>query len=86
MITRHDVAVKLTEHIRHRLSLNELVAWAEEAMMEAEFDEKDTEVLRRVIARLGLADVREFGLSWEDLEQFLSMLGYRARVEISRVA
>ena len=86
MITRHDVAVKLTEHIQHRLSLDDLVAWAEEAMMEAEFDEKDTEALSRVVARLGLADVREFGLSWEDIEQFLSLLGYQARVEISRVA
>ena len=86
MITRDDVAVKLIAHIQHSITLNELVGWAEEAMMEAEFDEKDTEVLSHVIARLGLADVREFGLSWEELERFLSLLGYRARVEISRVA
>ncbi len=86
MITRHDVAGKLAEHIRRRLTLDELVAWAEQAMMDAEFDEKDLEVLTRVIGRLGLADVREFGLSWEDLEEFLAALGYQARVDISRVA
>ena len=86
MITRHDVAGKLAEHLRRSLTLDELVAWAEQAMMDAEFDEMDAEVLTRVIARLGLADVREFGLSWEDLEQFLSVLGYKARVDISRVA
>ncbi len=39
-----------------------------------------------VIGRLGLADVREFGLSWEDLEELLAALGYQARVDISRVA
>lgn len=32
--------------------------------------------------RLGLADVREFGLAWEDYEDLLESLGYTARVEI----
>ena len=86
IITRHDAALRLTEHLQHHLTLTELVAWAEEAVMEAEFDEKDVEVLSHVIGRIGLADVREFGLSWEDLEQFLSLLGYQARVDVSRVA
>lgn len=34
------------------------------------------------MARLGLADVRAFGLTWEDCEQVLRELGYGARVEI----
>ncbi len=35
-----------------------------------------------MIARLGLADVRAFGLSWEDCEELLHKLGYAARIEV----
>jgi hypothetical protein len=59
-----------------------LVDWAENAMMEGEFDERDMDALRRVIARLGVADVRAFGLTWEECEQALRQLGYSARVDI----
>jgi hypothetical protein len=31
---------------------------------------------------LGVADVRAFGLAWEDCEQLLRQLGYSPRVEI----
>lgn len=37
---------------------------------------------RKVVSRLGLADVRAFGLTWEDCEAYLRQLGYSARVEI----
>ena len=35
-----------------------------------------------VIARLGVADVRAFGLAWEDCEELLQKLGFAPRVEI----
>jgi hypothetical protein len=40
------------------------------------------ETIRDVTARLGLSDVREFGLTWEDCEAYLAGLGYRASVDI----
>ena len=40
------------------------------------------DALRTVVARLGVSDVRAFGLTWEDCEQMLGQLGYSARVEI----
>ena len=40
-------------------------------------------VLRTVIARLGVADVRAFGLTWDDCEEALRQLGYSARVDIA---
>ena len=52
-------------------------------MMEADFDEDDTELLPDIIGRLGLADVAEFGLRWHDCEEFLRRLGYRAKVIVS---
>jgi hypothetical protein len=81
-ISKQTVADKLAAYLRHDISLAELVSWAEEAMMEGEFAENDMEAVSGVIARLGLADVREFGLSWEDCEQLLRQLGYAARVDI----
>lgn len=41
--------------------------------------------LREVVARLGLADVQAFGLTWEDCMPMLKQLGYDARVEIMAV-
>lgn len=84
MITRQDVAARLTDYLHHRLSLEDLVNWAEDAMMEGELDDCDIEVIRFVLARVGLANVKEFGLAWEDFEEFLSRLGYHVRVEVTQ--
>ena len=51
-------------------------------MMDGELAERDAQTLSSVITRLGVADVRAFGLSWEDCEQFLHQLGYAARVDV----
>ena len=81
-ITRQTVADKLAAYLRHDISRADLVAWAESAMMEGEFERQHSAVIRDVVARLGVADVRTFGLTWEDCEQLLSQLGYAARVNI----
>lgn len=80
MVTRSVVEKKLLAYLNQRISLAELVDWAEMVMMEGEFDPADDEQLTEIVARLGLADVREFGLSWEDCLHFLSQLGYQVRV------
>lgn len=82
IITRQLVTEKLAAYLRHELSLAELVAWAESAMMDGEFDPIDFATIRDVVARLGVADVRAFGLTWEDCEHLLSRLGYSAQVSI----
>lgn len=84
-ITRQKVASQLTEYLEHELSLEQLVSWAEESMHEGEFEESHFDEIREVIARLGLADVRAFGLTWEDCETLLKLLGYHARIEIVSV-
>jgi hypothetical protein len=50
--------------------------------MAEEFTPTDAPMLTQVVARLGLADVRAFGLTWEDCEQTLRALGYTVRVEL----
>ena len=82
LITRQTVADQIAAYLHHHMSLAQLVDWAENAMMEGEFAEQEMAALRFVVSRLGVADVRAFGLTWEDCEQLLERLGYRARVEI----
>jgi hypothetical protein len=82
-VTRQIVADKIADYLHGKVSQVELVDWAERAMKDAEFDDPDTELLADIIGRLGLADVAEFGLRWQDSEEFLRRLGYRAKVIVS---
>lgn len=82
MITRQTVADKIAAYLQHSITLEQLVDWAENALMKGEFAEDDIQTLRRVVPRLGVADVRAFGLTWEDCEQLLKELGYSAHVDI----
>ncbi|MDQ3623833.1 MAG: hypothetical protein M3463_15305 [Verrucomicrobiota bacterium] len=81
-ITKQTVAEKLAAYFRHELTLGQLIDWAENALMDGEFAASEAGVLSGVLARLGLADVRAFGLSWEDCEALLRQLGFSARVEV----
>ena len=81
-ITKKTVADKIAAYLRHEISLAQLVDWSENALMEGEFGEADVATLSDVIARLGVADVRAFGLTWEDCEDLLRKLGFAPRVEI----
>ena len=85
LITKQTVADKIVAYLHHVITLEQLVDWAEKALMEEDFDERDMDALRAVIARLGVADVRAFGLTWDDCEQALRQLGYVAHVEIVTV-
>jgi len=51
-------------------------------MMEADFEKQDIEVLREIVSLMGLADVRAFGITWEDCENFLSRLGYQVSITV----
>jgi len=80
-ITRQNVADEIAAYLQHRRSLAELVDWAEGQVMDGEFESTP---VRDAVARLGLADVRAFGLTWEDCESLLRDLGFFARVEITK--
>ncbi len=82
-LTHQKVAQILIDYLHHRITLSELVDWAELSMMDADFEEENFDMLREIVSRMGLADVRAFGMSLEDCEDFLSRLGYRVSIEIS---
>ena len=84
-LTRAAVVHKLAAYLHHKISLDELVTWANVAMMEVDFEEAYYDALRDAVACIGLADVQAFGLTWEDCASILKQLGYDARVEIVAV-
>jgi cobyrinic acid a,c-diamide synthase len=79
VISRHDVADRLTAFLQDRLSVDDLTDWAERALIEQDFD---TPATRDAVARLGLADHRAFGLTWQDCRNLLHDLGYHAQVKV----
>lgn len=85
VITKKTVADKILDYLHHKISLAQLVDWSEENFMDGEFDDKDFELIKDILSRLGLADVRAFGLMWEDCEEFLMRLGYKVNVKAEAI-
>ena len=82
LITTKIVADKIAAYLHHDITLEQLVEWAEHAMMDDEFDKDGLPAIRSAVSRLGVADVRAFGLTWEECEGLFRQLGFSARVSI----
>ncbi|HOV22395.1 MAG TPA: hypothetical protein P5150_02265 [Candidatus Ratteibacteria bacterium] len=81
-VNRKIVAEKLKDYLDFKISHSQLVDWAENIIEKGEFDENDVEILREIVGYIGLSDVKEFGLSWEDCKNFLEKLGFKVKVEV----
>lgn len=86
IITKQQLAVKLLSYLQHKISLEELVAWAEDAFMEGDIQDEDADVIRDALAKLGLADIKTFGLYWEDCVSIMKKLGYTLKIDAGLVA
>lgn len=86
LVTKKILADKLLKYINREIDLQNLIHWAEEMIRESDFEEKDFEFINKMLARIGLADVREFGLTWDDCYNYLHELGYDVKVELSEVS
>ena len=84
-ITKQTVAGQIAAYLHHEITLAQLVDWSERALMDGEFAELDAAALSQVVSRLGVADVRAFGLAWDDCEELLRKLGFAPRVEVVAV-
>ena len=82
LVTSKVVAEKLTSYLHHEFGLAGLVDWAENIMMDGDFDENNYEILRDIVSRFGVADVRTFGITWEECERFLNQLGYSVNIQV----
>ena len=83
MITNQNIAEKIQNYLQHKLTLNGLINWAESTLVEGEFESKES---RDIVAYLGVADVKSFGLQWEDCELYLTQLDYKVKLEFQKVA
>ncbi len=81
-ITKQTVADQIAAYLHHEITLAQLVDWAENVLLDGELADRDAKTISSVIARLGVADVRAFGLAWDDCEELLHKLGFFPRVEV----
>lgn len=86
IITKQQLAVNLLNYLQHKTSLDDLVAWAEDALLEGDIQDENPEVVRDILAKLGLADVKAFGLFWEDCNEIMQKLGYVLKIDAGLVA
>lgn len=86
MVTKKDISDQLLGYLQHRLTMEELINWAENVLMEGDFVDDDQHTIRNFLAQLGLADVKTFGLEWKDCESIMERLGYKLEVQAKEVA
>ena len=86
MITKKIIAEKLLAYLQHRLSLEDLVNWAEESLIDSNYEDDNFHTIRNILAQLGLADVKSFGLEWKDCETLMENLGFKLQVNVLALA
>ncbi len=86
MITKKIIAEKLLAYLQHHLLSSELVDWAEKQLLEASYEDDHLHTIRNILAQLGLADVKAFGLEYQDCEAIMQKLGYTLEVKALSVA
>ena len=80
MITKKDISEKLVSYLQHRVTLKELVNWWEDALLHNNFEDDHTRKIRNILAQIESADVKPFGLHWEDFEEIMNKLGYTLQI------
>ena len=83
VVTKEILTDMLVKYLNREITKDELVDWAENMICDAEFSEKDANLIKKVLSHLGLADVKEFGLSWDDCYNYLHELGHDVTVMVA---
>ncbi len=86
MITKKIIAEILLAYLQHRTSLAEVVSWAEQALLDADYKDDPSHTIRNILAQLGMADVKTFGLEWSDCESIMERLGFKLEVKALELA
>ena len=86
MITKKIIADKLLAYLQHHLPLEDLVNWAEQALMNSSYEDDNSHTIRNTLSQLGLADVKAFGLEWKDCETIMEKLGFKLEVNALALA
>ena len=86
MVTKKEIANKLLNYLNNQVMLAELVSWAEDTIQNGDIEEAEPKIIMQMLGRMAAADVKEFGLLWEDCEQIMSQLGYTLKVNVEQAA
>ena len=79
-ITKKIISEKVLEYLQHQITLDEIVNWSEGILMNNNFEDDKAHTVRNILARIGSADVKAFGLTWEDCEKIMNQLGFSLMV------
>lgn len=85
-VTRKMAAERLLAWLGGELPKEKLVDWAENALLAGDFSDHEMADLTEILAKIGLADVRAFGLTWEDCSELMARLGYRMEIRAALAA
>ena len=86
MLTRKIVAEQLGHYLNNQIRLSQLVDWAEKSMIDTELEAGYEKVIMQVLGKIGVADVKDFGLLWEDCESITEQLGFVIKVDLEKAA
>ena len=86
LITKKIIADQLLAYLQHRLTLEDLTNWAEQALIDSPYEDDEFHTIRNTLAQLGLADVKSFGLEWKDCEAIMEKLGFKLEVNALEIA
>lgn len=85
MINQQAVAQQIIAHLKHEITEQELIKWAENAfvtLVKSEDRLPDEEMLLDILAYLTSGNAPSFPLSWTVLSGFLDELGVKVRVVV----
>ncbi|MCX6353231.1 MAG: hypothetical protein NTX03_15440 [Bacteroidetes bacterium] len=85
-ITRHILASKMAAYLHHEITLADLVKFAEEGQINGDYEEHYFKEINEILSRIGVADVQNFDLAWEDYERFLHLLDYNVKIQVAPAA
>jgi hypothetical protein len=86
MLTRQTIAQHLGYYLNHRITLAVLVDWAENAIMQGDLEDVSEKLIMQSLGRITAADVKEFGLLWEDCETIMKELCFLIKVDVLKAA
>lgn len=82
-VTKEILTDMIIKYLNRQMGKDELVDWAENMICKEEFVEQDAHLIMEILSHIGLADVKEFGLSWDDCYEYLHKLGHKVTVMVA---
>lgn len=81
VINRQTVRDKLLDYLNQRITLAQLVDWAENTFIDDTLQpNEDVDMLNDILSYLAAADTAQFPLTWEVCAAFLDKLGVKVQV------